>query len=89
MPTTIYDASQVTARRQFRAESGDFAARQQQNLPVYAARLGIHDQSIVNDARRGKMVFYDKREGGAILAYNGCPCNSLSSAGPNVQVQQQ
>jgi uncharacterized protein YcsI (UPF0317 family) len=86
MPTTIYDASQVTKRRLARADSGDAAARQQQNLPIYAARLGVYDQSIVNTVRVGRMVEYQKRSG-AILAFNGCPCAGIVD--PSVQVQQQ
>ena len=86
MPTTIYDASQVTKRRMARVESGDAAVRQQQYLPIYAAHLGIYDQSIVNTVRMGRMVEYQKRSG-AIVAFNGCPCEPLTD--PAVLVQQQ
>ena len=89
MPTTIYDASQITNRRMNNAQSGDFLKRiQNYSMPQngYAASRGIYDQSIINNVKTGTMVDYRKNDGGATLAYNGCPCNSLTSSSPSMYV---
>lgn len=80
MPTTIYDASQITARRMNKAQSGDFLNRTQNNQVSYGASKGIYSQSIINQVKVGTMVSYRKTNGGTTLAYNGCPCNSLTSS---------
>jgi len=83
MPTTIYDASQITYRRRNKAEAGDFTTRiqnltyQPQSTTGYAPRLGIYDQSIINQVKRGNMVYYRKGDGGLVTVNNGCPCAAL------------
>lgn len=82
MPTTIYDASQITVRRMNKAQSGDFLNRTQNNLTAqtgYAAPHGIYDQSLINQVKVGTMVQYRKNDSGAVLAYNGCPCPPMTT----------
>jgi hypothetical protein len=91
MPTTIYDASQITNRRMNKAQSGDFLNRIQNYASPkngYATSKGIYNQSIINQVKTGSMVDYRKNNGGVTLAYNGCPCNSLASSSPNTIVFQ-
>jgi len=83
MPTTIYDSSLITKRRQVKAESGNFISRIQNPIQPntgYAPALGIWDQSIINDVKNGQMVYYRKGTGGCTTVNNGCPCQPL----PNV-----
>jgi hypothetical protein len=83
MPTTIYDASQITQRRMNKAQSGDFVNRIQNgssSLPGYASRLGIYDQSIINVVKTGRMAHYRKQDGGVTMILNGCPCAPLSGS---------
>jgi hypothetical protein len=82
MPTTIYDASQVTYRRKNKAESGSFITRIQNPVNPntgYAPALGIWDQSIINTVHNGQMTSYRKGTGGITLVNNGCPCEPLPS----------
>ena len=82
MPTTIHDASQITLRRQRRAEAGDFIRRIQNTTAPqtgYAPRLGVFDQSIINDVRMGTMAQYTKCDGGATSVSSGCPCDQASN----------
>jgi len=77
MPTTVYDSSLITKRRQMKAESGNFINRIQnpvQPTTGYAPALGIWDQSIINDVKNGQMVYYRKGTGGSTTIDNGCPC---------------
>lgn len=50
-----------------------------QNQPTtgYAPRLGIYDQSIINQVKNGNMVMYRKGDGGIVSVNNGCPCQPL------------
>jgi len=50
-----------------------------QNQPNtgYAPRLGIYDQSIINQVKNGNMVMYRKGDGGLVSVNNGCPCQPL------------
>jgi hypothetical protein len=82
MPTTIYDASQITYRRKNKAESGSFITRIQNPVQPntgYAPLLGIYDQSIINTVRNGQMAYYQKGMGGCTTVNNGCPCTPLPS----------
>jgi hypothetical protein len=84
MPTTIYDASQITQRRMNKAQSGDFLNRiQNYSSPNtgYAPRLGVYDQSIINTVKDGTMKYYRKQDGGVTTVINGCPCQPLDSDG--------
>lgn len=79
MPTTIYDSSLLTQRRKQKAESGAYinAVANNTNPNVtYTRPLGIVDQSIVNNIKRGQMVYY-RKSNGIIAADNGCPCALL------------
>jgi hypothetical protein len=81
MPTTIYDASQITQRRMNKAQSGDFINRIQNYANPsagYASRLGVFDQSIINSVKDGNMKYYRKQDGGATTVINGCPCAPLT-----------
>ena len=81
MPTTIYDASQITQRRMKKAQSGDFINRiQNYSNPNtgYASRLGVFDQSIINSVKDGNMKYYRKQNDGLTTVNNGCPCTPLS-----------
>jgi hypothetical protein len=83
MPTTIYDASQITQRRMNNAQSGDFLNRIQNYAKPntgYAPRLGIYDQSIINTVKDGVMKHYRKQDGGVTTVINGCPCATLSAS---------
>jgi hypothetical protein len=58
-----------------------------QNQPNtgYAPRLGIYDQSIINQVKNGNMIMYRKGDGGLVSVSNGCPCQplqSVSNGGP-------
>ena len=74
MPTTIYDSSLITQRRQVKVESGSFLNRIASNNTSYAPALGIWDQSIVNSVKNGQMKYYRKVEGSTNIN-TGCPCN--------------
>ena len=79
MSTTIYDSSLLTQRRKQKAESGAYinAVANNTNPNVtYTRPLGILDQSIINDIKRGQMVYY-RKSNGIIAADNGCPCALL------------
>jgi hypothetical protein len=81
MPTTIYDASQITQRRMNKAQSGDFINRIQNSVNPntgYASRLGVFDQSIINTVKDGTMKHYRKQDGGVTIVTNGCPCAALT-----------
>jgi len=83
MPTTIYDASQITQRRMNKAQSGDFLNRiQNYTTPHtgYAPRLGIFDQSIITTVKDGTMKHYRKQDGGVTTVINGCPCVPLTDS---------
>ena len=83
MPTTIYDSSLITKRRQMKAESGNFINRIQNPVQPntgYAPALGIWYQSIINDVKNGQMKYYRKGMGGCTTVSNGCPCDSLHTA---------
>lgn len=81
MPTTIYDASQITKRRMNKAQSGDFINRIQNYATPntgYASRLGIFDQSIINTVKDGNMKYFRKQNDGLTTVNNGCPCIPLT-----------
>lgn len=83
MPTTIYDSSLLTKRRMNKAKAGDFINRiQNYAMPNtgYAPRLGISDQSIINDVKDGQMPYYRKGDQGSLAVNNGCPCAPLNSS---------
>lgn len=82
MSTTIYDASQITKRRMNKAQSGDFLNRVQNNCPAGQGLAASGDT--INAVKTGSMVQYRKNNGGVYLAYNGCPCNSLTSSGSTI-----
>jgi hypothetical protein len=80
MPTTVYDSSLITKRRQMKAESGNFINRIQNPVQPntgYAPALGIWDQSIINNVKNGQMIYYRKGTGGCTTVDNGCPCQPL------------
>jgi hypothetical protein len=90
MPTTIYDSSLLTKRRQDKVISGSFITRispwmssfvttTQQPTTGYAPLLGIYDQSIINNVKNGNIKYYTKTEGACVAINNGCPCMPLSS----------
>ena len=84
MPTTVYDASLITKRRQMKAESGNFINRIQPTVGQpntgYAPALGIWDQSIINDVKNGQMKYYRKGMDGCTTVDNGCPCQPLPAS---------
>jgi len=83
MPTTIYDSSLITKRRQVKAESGNFINRIQNPIQPntgYAPALGIWDQSIINGVKDGQMKYYRKGMGGCTTINNGCPCEPLPAS---------
>jgi len=81
MPTTIYDASQITYRNMNKAQSGDFINRTlNSNQPGYAPRLGVYDQSIINSVMSGQMRYYRRGASGVTTVNNGCPCVPLTDA---------
>lgn len=73
MPTTIYDSSLITKRRQVKVQSGSFITRIESNNTSYAPALGIWDQSIVNNVKNGQMKYFRKCDGNTTID-NGCPC---------------
>lgn len=82
MPTAIYDSSLVTKRRQYLAESGSFIGRiQNYESPNtgYAPRLGIYDQSIINNVKLGNIKNYRKNMNGFTIVSNGCPCPPINT----------
>jgi hypothetical protein len=84
MPTTIYDASQITKRRMNKVQSADFTNRIQNSVNPssgYATRLGIYDQSVINTVKVGTMKEFRKQDGGCLAVNNGCPCNPLPEDG--------
>ncbi len=75
MPTTIYDSSLITQRRKEKAVSESFITRiQNQTTTGSAPLLGISEQSIINDVKKGQMTEYKKCEG-SVQVSPGCPCN--------------
>jgi hypothetical protein len=77
MPTTIYDASQITQRRKNKAESDSFIKRIQnpiQPTTGYAPLLGNYDQSIINTVRMGQMANFQQGVNGTTTVDRGCPC---------------
>lgn len=81
MPTTIYDASQITQRRMNKAQSGDFINRIQNYANPntgYAPSRGVFDQSIINNVKDGNMKYYRKQNDGITTVNNGCPCVALT-----------
>lgn len=81
MPTTIYDSSLITQRRQYKAQSGNFINRIQSTVnPTtgYAPQLGIYDQSVINNVKSGQIKFYKKTEG-CVTINNGCPCGDINA----------
>lgn len=77
MPTTIYDASLITQRKQNKTISGSFLNRIQNSTnPTTgsAPLLGITEQSIINSVKVGKMGEYRKNDGGCTSISTGCPC---------------
>jgi hypothetical protein len=74
MPSTIYDSSLLTKRRQNKTVSESFITRTQNNTVGSAPLLGISGQSIINNVRTGQMSEYKKVEGGCTIISKGCPC---------------
>lgn len=76
MPTTIYDSSHLTIRKDAKAKANSFITRisPPNNTTGYAPLLGIYDNSIMNDVKMGQMLDYKKCDGGTILINPGCPC---------------
>lgn len=82
MPTTIYDSSLITQRRNYKAQSGNFINRIQSTTnPTtgYAPLLGIYDQSVINSVKSGQIKFF-KRADGCVSVNNGCPCTEINSS---------
>lgn len=78
MPTTIYDSSLITQRKQNKVISGSFINRIQNSTnPTTgsAPLLGITEQSIINSVKVGQMSEYRKNDGGCTNISTGCPCN--------------
>ncbi len=82
MPTTIYDSSLITQRKQDKTISGSFITRIQNPTNPNtgsAPLLGITEQSIINYVKNGQMKFYRKNDGGCTTISNGCPCVPLTN----------
>lgn len=76
MPTTIYDSSLITQRKQDKTIANSFLTRIQ-GQPCNtgsAPLLGITQQSIINEVRMGQMQMIRKNEGGCTTVNIGCPC---------------
>ena len=92
MPTTIYDSSLITQRRQNTTISGSFLSRIQSTTnPTtgYAPLLGISQQSIINNVKTGQMTEYRRNIGGSISVSPGCPCFSPTIPTPPTPLQRE
>jgi hypothetical protein len=82
MPTTIYDSSLITKRKQNTTIANSFISRIQNgnnSTTGSAPILGITGQSIINSVKTGQMVDYRKNEGGCTIINRGCPCSQANS----------
>jgi hypothetical protein len=76
MPTTIYDASQVTKRKNDKIISNSFFTNMQENTIPSKPYLGINTASLVTAAKQGKMSNIQKCIDGGYMISEGCPCNA-------------
>lgn len=80
MPTSIYDSSLITQRRDSRVKSNNFLQRLQpaqpntpaQNTTSYGPMLGDFNNSILNSVKMGQQ----KEIRNSVVFNNGCPCNN-------------
>jgi len=80
MPTTIYDSSLITKRKQNRTIANSFLTRiQNPTNPSSgsAPLLGITEQSIINEVHTGQMTSY-RRSDGCTFISRGCPCGDVT-----------
>ncbi len=78
MPTTIYDSSLITKRKQDKTIANSFITRiQTPTNPSTgsAPLLGITEQSIINEVRMGQMTAY-RKDDGCTSVNKGCPCEA-------------
>jgi hypothetical protein len=79
----IYDASQLTKRRQERAIAGSFLSPRAPNLPnvMNGSRplLGISESSIMNSVKTGSMTEITRYDACYGIS-PGCPCPALNSS---------
>ncbi len=78
MPTTVYDASKITMRKNDKIVSNSFYTNMQQNTTPSKPYLGINTASLVTVAKEGKMSNIEKCIGGGYSVSEGCPCNDLN-----------
>ena len=76
MPTTIYDASQITKRKNDKIVSNSFYTNMELNTIPSKPYLGINTASLVTIAKQGKMTDIQKCENGGYRISEGCPCNA-------------
>jgi hypothetical protein len=82
MPTTIYDSSLITKRKQNTTIANSFISRIQNgnnSTTGSAPILGITEQSIINSVKNGQMIDFRKNEGGCTVINRGCPCSQAYS----------
>ena len=77
MPTTIYDSSLLTKRKQDKTIANSFISRIQNPVNPNtgsAPLLGITQQSLINTVKLGQMKEYRKNDEGCTTVDRGCPC---------------
>lgn len=77
MPTTIYDSSLLTQRRQAKTIANSFLQRLNTDSPVnntnsFSSPTGIWSDSILNEVATGSMTMYRKSDGGAVCISPCC-----------------
>jgi hypothetical protein len=77
MPTTIYDSSLLTKRRQAKTIANSFLQRLNTQGTVnqttsYGPLLGVYDASIMNEVKNGTIQYIEKCEGGNTAVDPGC-----------------
>ena len=76
MPTTVYDASLVTKRKNDKIVSNSFYTNMESNTTPSKPYLGINTASLVTVAKDGKMSNIQKCDNGGYIVSEGCPCNA-------------
>ena len=77
MPTTIYDSSLLTKRRQAKTIANSFLQRLNTQGTVnqttsYGPLLGVYDSSIMNEVKNGTIQYIEKCDGGSTAVDPGC-----------------